>query len=1324
MAFTALALSQQPGKLVHDTKLDLAVDPARFLGRALHLWDPLSGAGQLQNQAYGYLFPMGPFFLLGNAIGLPGWVVQRLWLALVLSLAALGVRRLILTLHVAGPLAATVGGLAYALSPRTVGAVGALSSEVLPLAVLPWVLLPLIHGSRAGSPRRAAARSALALMGAGAVNAAATLAILPVPVLLLLSWRRQERGRALARWWIVGVGLVSLWWLVPLLLLGRYSPPFAAYTESASATTQFTSLEEVLRGTSDWLGHLVVAGHSWWPAAAWLETSPWAVLCTVGVAVAGLFGLARGDLPQRRVWVGCALLGIVLSSSGFGEHLPTPFVPPLAGTAQALLDGPLAAFRNVHKFDPVLRLPLAVGVAHLLGTIRMRMPRRAVALLVAGLVAGIASPAFAGGLAPDGGFTQLPAWWQQTSSWLDRQPPGRALLVPAAAFGEYTWGRPLDDEPLKLLSSAPWTGRDVVPLGAVGWTRILDAITLRLDSGRGSAGFAPLLARSGITHLVVRNDLDQARTGALRPVVAHQAINDSPGLTRVAAFGPMQVAPADDAGLSVPYPAVEIYAVQGSHGLVDTYDAASALRVSGGPESVLQLSDRQLLAGRATVLAGDDGALRGLARAITDGHRRREVDPTQVRGGWSATLTPDDPLRLNRPARDITDRDAAQHLTSARLLGASSVRASSSASDPQAPLDRGPEHAPYAGVDNNPATSWISGTPAVGQWLELRLDRPVDVRKVRLVVVDDPMLGAAVTRVRISTDRGTVDRHVPPGGVTRDFDVPAGLTRRVRVTAVGTGDGSRGSVFGVRDLTVAGVNVTRVIVTPPDGSGGTTEVVALDRADGGTGACVRLADASALTAAARDEVRCGPGLARGQEESQLVRQVTTSGGTYGLSLRVRPRQGSALDALLQRTSTSPTRATASSNWLGVPRTGASAAFDGRLDTAWRANPADPQPSLTLTWRGLRVIDRLRLVEDGRAPASVPTQLVIVSPAGTRRARVLPDGTVRFAPLRTDRLTLEVVSSQRAQTTEAVFGSTSVLPVGIAEVDVPALRDLERPDPEDQPIILRCGAGPQLVIDGRTMQTTVRLARGDLLDLRDVPALPCVPNGLVAVSSGTHLIEGVDTAAVEVEGLTLTATPRPAAVPRAVLASDFASPVARTVRLGPGTVTLLNIHESANDGWTATLHGNRLAAVRIDGWQQGWLVPAGASGTVTLHYSPDTAFRRGLLAGLIAIVLVGAAAIMTTGRASHAPIELARPGGLALSPVLAASLVAGAVGAVIGLLAWLVRRRTPWWVVPLPFAASGTVLALISGAGTSGAATGPLLQAATVATVALLCRSPE
>src|SRR4051812_9695508 len=91
-----IALIQRPGLASSDTKIDLHVDPVGFLGDVASAWSSTGDLGHVQGGQYGgYLFPMGPFFALGRAIGLAPWLVQRLWLGPILPLAPWGAGELV-----------------------------------------------------------------------------------------------------------------------------------------------------------------------------------------------------------------------------------------------------------------------------------------------------------------------------------------------------------------------------------------------------------------------------------------------------------------------------------------------------------------------------------------------------------------------------------------------------------------------------------------------------------------------------------------------------------------------------------------------------------------------------------------------------------------------------------------------------------------------------------------------------------------------------------------------------------------------------------------------------------------------------------------------------------------------------------------------------------------------------------------------------------------------------------------------------------------------------------------------------------------------------
>ena len=550
--------------------------------------------------------------------------------------------------------AVILGGIAYALSPRMLTVLGAISIEAWPSALAPWVLLPLVIGSSRGSPRRAAALSAVAVAMVGGVNAAATFSVIPLGAVWLLTRTAGPRRRRMMLWWPVFVLVGTLWWLVPLFVLGAYSPPFLDFIESAANTTFSTTLFDSLRGTSDWVPYVDLSAKA---GNDLIRLFHLPVLSGV-VLLLGVVGLLHRRNEHRQFLALGLAVGMLMVTAGH-----TGVVQGWgAAEVQSLLDGVLAPLRNVHKFDPIIRLPLVLGLAWTVDqawrSLRSRrvqksdreeQARRLRLRVLVGTaviaVLGASMPAYTGRITPNG-FLSIPEYWQETADWLEsRSDDGQALLAPGSSFGVYAWGNPRD-EPMQFLAQSRWAVRNAVPLTPPGNIRMLDAVERLFAQGLGSDGLAPYLRRAGIGYLVVRNDLAKLPDNP-DSVLVHQALRDSPGLTRVATFGPDVGGEAHldtknqrvliNSGWQSEYPAVEIFEVEGDAGFAT--ETGAPTRVVGGPEDLLDLADLGVARGRAD-RAGQrrrrtestDGAV-----VLTDGQRSIERSFGRVHDGASET---------------------------------------------------------------------------------------------------------------------------------------------------------------------------------------------------------------------------------------------------------------------------------------------------------------------------------------------------------------------------------------------------------------------------------------------------------------------------------------------------------------------------------------------------------------------------------------------------------------------------------------------------------------------------------------------------------------
>ena len=131
----------------------------------------------------------------------------------------------------------------------------------------------------------------------------------------------------------------------------------------------------------------------------------------------------------------------------------------------------------------------------------------------------------------------------------------------------------------------------------------------------------------------------------------------------------------------------------------------------------------------------------------------------------------------------------------------------------------------------------------------------------------------------------------------------------------------------------------------------------------------------------------------------------------------------------------------------------------------------------------------------------------------------------------------------------------------------------------------------------------------------------------AAAPGTFAVTDLSLTSIAPGPKTATAS----SASRAVTVRSW-QPDQRRLSIGPGAASYLEMHGNFNTGWDAVLNGHALKPVRLDGWQQGFIVPAGAGGTITLSFRPAATYHLVLAVSLVvAAILLAIAAWSFTGR---------------------------------------------------------------------------------------------
>ena len=828
-----------PGRVASDTKSYLYLDPGRLLARAPFMWDPHVGMGTVTHQNIGYLFPMGPWFWLFEAVGAPDWVAQRLWLGTVLFAAGAGVWFLLRDAHLPAP-AIAVASFAYALTPYTLTHAGKHSVVLLPFSGLPWLLAFTQRSVRRGD-WSAPAAFALVVLAVGSVNATALVLVGLAPLLwLVFAWLTHESGArpilaAAARIGALTTA-VSVWWMAGLWAQGSYGIDVLRFTETAETVADASVSVEVLRSLGYWFFYGRDRLSPWVSASIVYVQSLWTIAASFAVPVLAIAAGAVTRWRERSYYVALLAVGVFAS---VGAH---PWGdPPLGGQLwKALLQTDAGlALRSTPRAVPMVALALAVllgsGVAAVGHSLTTRRTWLAAAALVV-VVAAAMPPLFTGDMIDDTlqRDEEIPRYWHDAAAALDAEGRSarrdiattganqtRVLALPGIDFAAYRWGTTVDPIAPGLIDR-PYVAREVVPYGSPASADLLNALDRRIQENVLDPGaLAPIARLMGVGSILSRNDIEYERYRAARPYAVRALLDAAPDVGPPQTFGaPTTIAESSTAPLldelfllqpagALTIAPVAVRPVLDPVPIIRTKPSGRPVIVAGDGEGLVSAASAGLIDGTELVrysasLSDEElGDLPAGARLVlTDTNRRRGRRWYTVRenAGYTeavgvAPLVDD--LSDNRLQLFGTDPTGVTQSV-AEHRGGVLAQATSYGN----PTTLTPEYRPSNVVDGDPSTVWRTGAgrDVRGERVVLSFDDPVTTDHIVVRQLSAGAANRSIAAVELTFDDDDDGRGDGAGGLRFDLgpasqadgerlEFPTRRFRRLSIEIVADSDG-------------------------------------------------------------------------------------------------------------------------------------------------------------------------------------------------------------------------------------------------------------------------------------------------------------------------------------------------------------------------------------------------------------------------------------------------------------------------------------------------------------------------------------------------------